>query len=569
MKKYKSTIMALWAVMACTSFMACSENEDSCSTSDLIQLTNRIYPAARVTALDRQSTRIAEGQQVGVTIEGAQRPHTNVAWTVGSDGQMVNSGDALYWTNSDISVVAYHPYQADWSTDAEMSFSVATDQSDDESYLNSDLLWVSTTASKSEDPVSLMFSHKLAKVNVTLQSDSQSDLSDAVISICRTNITTNFNPVTGELSAPALTDVEDIKAGTTTSTAYTASAIVVPQTVASGTQFIKVELDNTIYYYTLSADKELVGGHAYHYTLKLKEKVNLSLVSYNISDWVSEEIAADADEHSIKMTVTLEEAGTLNQYLTSANKYEVSELKIIGNINGTDVKLIREYAACNGAGKPTEETGALVVLDLSEANIVAGGDTYTDYHGNQYSTEDNVVTESMFEYTNFKTVILPDNITKIGRSAFEVLMNMEHFTIPNSVTVLESYAFNTCSNLKEIIIPESVEKIGTSAFSDCDGLTSVTIPGKVTTIATYTFEFCSNLASVYLPENLQTISAMAFCFCPSITEIHCKATTPPTLSSDAFSTDVYTSATLYVPVGTKSSYQAATSWSSFTNIVEE
>ena len=65
--------MALWAVMAC------SENEDSCSTSDLIQLTNRIYPAARVTALDRQSTQIAEGQQVGVTIEGAQRPHTNVA----------------------------------------------------------------------------------------------------------------------------------------------------------------------------------------------------------------------------------------------------------------------------------------------------------------------------------------------------------------------------------------------------------------------------------------------------------------------------------------------------------
>lgn len=498
MKKYKPTIMALWAVMACTSFMACSENEDSSSTSDLIQLTNHIYPAARVTALDRQSTQIAEGQQVGVTIEGAQRPHTNVAWTVGSDGQMVNSGDALYWTNSDISVVAYHPYQADWSTDAEMSFSVATDQSDDESYLNSDLLWVSTTASKSEDPVSLMFSHKLAKVNVTLQSDSQSDLSDAVVSICRTNITTNFNPVTGELSAPALTNVEDIKAGTTTSTAYTASAIVVPQTVASGTQFIKVELDNTIYYYSLSADKELVGGHAYHYTLKLKEKVNLSLVSYNISDWVSEEIAADADEHSIKMTVTLEKAGTLNQYLTSANKYEVSELKIIGNINGTDVKLIREYASALSE----DESGALVVLDLSEANIVAGGDTYTDHSDNQYSTEDNVVTASMFEYTNFKTVILPDNITKIGNSAFEALNNMEHFTIPNNVTILDVQAFNTCKNLKEIIIPESVEVIGSYAFSDCDGLTSVTIPGKVTTIATYTFEFCSNLASVYLPENL-------------------------------------------------------------------
>lgn len=61
---------------------------------------------------------------------------------------------------------------------------------------------------------------------------------------------------------------------------------------------------------------------------------------------------------------------------------------------------------------------------------------------------------------------------------------------------------------------------------------------------------------------------MAFYGCP-LTEIHCKATTPPTLTSNAFSTDIYTSATLYVPAGTKSSYQTATSWSSFTNIVEE
>jgi len=52
-----------------------------------------------------------------------------------------------------------------------------------------------------------------------------------------------------------------------------------------------------------------------------------------------------------------------------------------------------------------------------------------------------------------------------------------------------------------------------------------------------------------------------------LTEIHCKATTPPTINSFAFNNE--SSCTLYVPEGYKSVYETADYWKDFTNIVEE
>ena len=55
--------------------------------------------------------------------------------------------------------------------------------------------------------------------------------------------------------------------------------------------------------------------------------------------------------------------------------------------------------------------------------------------------------------------------------------------------------------MKGVTIPESVSIIGSHAFEGCSGLERVTIPGSVTTIGRGAFEGCSDL-HILVPESL-------------------------------------------------------------------
>ena len=80
--------------------------------------------------------------------------------------------------------------------------------------------------------------------------------------------------------------------------------------------------------------------------------------------------AADNGLITRQITIELEKAGTLPDRIPSRKKYKITNLKIIGEINGTDLRMIREMAGSNNTD------GKLSVLDLSEAKIVEGGDYY-------------------------------------------------------------------------------------------------------------------------------------------------------------------------------------------------
>ena len=97
--------------------------------------------------------------------------------------------------------------------------------------------------------------------------------------------------------------------------------------------------------------------------------------------------AADNDLITKQITIELEKAGTLPDRIASSRKYKITNLKIIGEINGTDWSMIREMAGSNYNGYSTE--GKLSTLDLSEAKIVKGGDSY--YSGdNCYTSNDEI-----------------------------------------------------------------------------------------------------------------------------------------------------------------------------------
>ena len=96
---------------------------------------------------------------------------------------------------------------------------------------------------------------------------------------------------------------------------------------------------------------------------------------------------------------------------------------------------------------------------------------------------------------------------------------IKDLVIPNSVTSIESYAFDGCSGLTSVTIPNSVTGIEWYAFYGCSGLTSVTIPNSVTSIGSHAFQNCRCLASVTIPNSVTSIGGDAFFNCSSLNTI--------------------------------------------------
>ena len=97
MKTYRLISRIMATILLCFCFPSCiSEVEEFFVQDGTIRLTSEITSTSRVTDQSLQSTRIVEGQQVGVTITGAASDHDNVAWVVGKNGSLSNTGSAVY-----------------------------------------------------------------------------------------------------------------------------------------------------------------------------------------------------------------------------------------------------------------------------------------------------------------------------------------------------------------------------------------------------------------------------------------------------------------------------------------
>lgn len=100
------------------------------------------------------------------------------------------------------------------------------------------------------------------------------------------------------------------------------------------------------------------------------QKVRLLVTVFLLLGYLSTN-ATDNDLTTKQITVTLLQAGTLPDQISDAEKYQITDLKVVGDINGTDLRLIRDMAGRDANGDET--AGKLAILDMSEANIVEGG----------------------------------------------------------------------------------------------------------------------------------------------------------------------------------------------------
>jgi hypothetical protein len=124
----------------------------------------------------------------------------------------------------------------------------------------------------------------------------------------------------------------------------------------------------------------------------------------------------------------------------------------------------------------------------------------------------------------------------------------------------------TNAKLTSVNIPATVWDIETNAFKDCYNLASVTLPEGVI-LNNGTFQNCTALTSIELPKDVQLWASEAiFGGCTNLTAITVNDETPYEMHDQCLVDDP-SKVTLYVPIDSKSAYEAAEYWKDF-NIVE-
>lgn len=164
------------------------------------------------------------------------------------------------------------------------------------------------------------------------------------------------------------------------------------------------------------------------------------------------------------------------------------------------------------------------------------------------------------------TLTIPNSVSSIGTFAFQGCTNLTgNLIIPNSVNSIGASSFLNCSGFTGLLtLPNSITTIPASTFSNCSGLSgSITIPLSVKNIGTSAFSNCSKLMELFINKNTTIIGDYAYSGCTSLRKISVARTIPPTIYSNSFGGVNKETCSLYVPIGSTSSYQTANYWSLF------
>ena len=242
-----------------------------------------------------------------------------------------------------------------------------------------------------------------------------------------------------------------------------------------------------------------------------KEKRKAEIVFKDRNSQLSDQLIVNQfellEEGYTNGVVTVATAGTMKKLLGD-DFLDITDLKIVGYINGDDVYYLRKMLG--GSNFNNADWGNLTTLDLSEAVIVEGGECYNVDNSEQLYTSNNVIGDCMFKgCANLQSIKLPESVISINEDAFYDCSSLTSINIPVGVTSIGEWAFYNCSSLISLSIPNGVTSIGANAFYYCTSLASISLPTGVTSINEDVFYGCSSLTSINIPDGVTSIGTNA------------------------------------------------------------
>lgn len=426
--------------------------------------------------------------------------------------------EAVYFRDkhTHVDLIGYYPYSTPTSVEA-YPFEVAKDQSTDAAngllggYEASDFLWGKTVdVAPTTQRINIKFQHRMAGALVSLSEGTGfaegefAQLEKAVL------VTNTIRKATVDLATGEITPSGDVP--TTGIVPYKKGgefrAVVVPQTVAASTPLFSITVDGTPYVFRKTEPFAYTGGKLHKFTIEISKKsesgLEFKLLGESITAWETDNISHDATAREY-IIIDCPEAGTLKECIAAAGKdyTKVKNLKVTGTIDARDFYMMRD------------EMTALQSINLKEVEIAA----YRGIDSNYVSFNANEIPDNVF--ANKSTLIrfvFPENITKIGGSAFSQTNLSGSLVIPNGVTEIGTWAFSNCPFGGTLTLPRSLKIIRDNAFSGIDCIGPLDIPNTVTHIYASAFGGCSGFTGqLKLPDGLHFLGPCAFEGCSGFT----------------------------------------------------
>ena len=151
------------------------------------------------------------------------------------------------------------------------------------------------------------------------------------------------------------------------------------------------------------------------------------------------------------------------------------------------------------------------------------------------------IEDKAFYHTRISSIILPDGLISIGKSAFDYCENLKKVVFPKTIRNIGEYAFSGCRKLEEVYVDDIATWLNISfedessnplyAGRSCkllvDGkeIEELTIPKGFEIINNWTFSNCNSIKKIIIPEGVIELGKGAFHSCDNLTEI----TLPSTL----------------------------------------
>jgi len=225
------------------------------------------------------------------------------------------------------------------------------------------------------------------------------------------------------------------------------------------------------------------------------------------------------------------------------------------------VKKIGEYAFCGCS----ELIGKLVIPN----NIETLGRGAFRYCGGLKGdvvipTSITKIPDDLFTACNFQgRIILHDNITEIGKSAFSPAFTGPLY-LPNNLVIIGHGAFSGCQFTGNLVLPPSLEIIDMNAFARTTFTGIVEIPHNISKLSSVFYE-CIHLEGVILPEGIECLDG-EFYGCYQLNTIVCNAKIPPIIDEYTFNGVSKDNFVLEVPEASVADYTLAPNWKEFKRI---